>query len=120
MSEPIFMKPGMHIMAPKLTSTAYFINPSHRSVRLYVHPRVSLLGSGLVDTFLWQRIHATIEELLTAPLLCYQCLIKGEPVDLSVYPPIVARQWHSKDVSAATKNCWRCHFLCGLCDVKGN
>jgi hypothetical protein len=28
----------MHVMAPELISTAYFINPSHQSVCLYVYP----------------------------------------------------------------------------------
>jgi hypothetical protein len=35
---------------------------------------------------------------------------------LSMYPPIVARQWLSKYVPAAM-SCWRCHFLYGLCVV---
>jgi hypothetical protein len=75
MPEPIFMKPGMHIMAPEPISTAYFINPSHQSVCLYVYsqtleelldttwrvcgsvclPPISLLGSGSVNTFPRQR-----------------------------------------------------------------
>jgi hypothetical protein len=36
MSESISMKLGMFIMAPEHISTAYFINPSHQSVCLYV------------------------------------------------------------------------------------
>jgi hypothetical protein len=31
------MKLGMYIMAPEPTSMAYFINPSHQSVCLYVY-----------------------------------------------------------------------------------
>jgi hypothetical protein len=38
MPEPIFMKPGMYIMAPEPISMAYFINPSHQSLCLYVYP----------------------------------------------------------------------------------
>jgi hypothetical protein len=38
-----------------------------------------------------------------------------ESAGLSLYPPIVARQRLGKHVSAATKNCWRRRFLCGLC-----
>jgi hypothetical protein len=53
-------------MAPEPISTAYFINPSHHSVCLYVYIRLSLLGNGSIDTFLWQRIYETIEELLEA------------------------------------------------------
>jgi hypothetical protein len=40
MAEPIFMKLGMYIMAPKPISAAYFINPSHQSVCLYVYPLI--------------------------------------------------------------------------------
>jgi hypothetical protein len=38
MSHTIFMELGMHIMAPEHISTAYFINPSHQYVCLYVYP----------------------------------------------------------------------------------
>jgi hypothetical protein len=40
MREPIFMKLGMYIIAPEPISTAYFINPSHQSVCLYVYPLI--------------------------------------------------------------------------------
>jgi hypothetical protein len=36
--EPVFMKLGIYVMAPEPIWTAYFINPSHQSVRLYVCP----------------------------------------------------------------------------------
>jgi hypothetical protein len=64
--EPNLMERGTYIMAPKCILTAYFINPFHQSVHLYVYPPI-------VD---WQRLgenvtaamytHATIEELLDA------------------------------------------------------
>jgi hypothetical protein len=38
MPEPILIKLGMYIMAPEPISKAYFINPSHHSVCLYVYP----------------------------------------------------------------------------------
>jgi hypothetical protein len=76
--ELIFIKFGLYIMAPEPISAAYFINPSHRSVYLYVS-LLSLQGNGSANTFLRQRIIVTIEELLDA----YVC---G-----SVYPPIIAR-----------------------------
>jgi hypothetical protein len=41
------MKLGMYSMAPEPISTAYFINPSHQSVCLFVCP-LSLLGNGSV------------------------------------------------------------------------
>jgi hypothetical protein len=40
MSEPIFMKLGIFIMAPEAILTAYFVNPSHHSVCLYVYPPI--------------------------------------------------------------------------------
>jgi hypothetical protein len=40
MPETIFIKFGMYIMSPEHISTAYFINPSHQSVYLYVYPPV--------------------------------------------------------------------------------
>jgi hypothetical protein len=67
------MKLGMYIMAPEPISAAYFINPFHQSVCLYVCmfiPRIvarqrigkivfllSLLGNGWVKTLPLQRIH---------------------------------------------------------------
>jgi hypothetical protein len=38
MSQPIFMKLGTYIMATEHISMAYFINPSHQYVCLYVYP----------------------------------------------------------------------------------
>jgi hypothetical protein len=35
--DPLFIKLGMYITAPEPISTAYFINPSHQSVCLYVY-----------------------------------------------------------------------------------
>jgi hypothetical protein len=40
MFESIFMKTGMYIMATEPISVSYFINPSHQSVCLYVHPYI--------------------------------------------------------------------------------
>jgi hypothetical protein len=40
MPEPIFIKFGMCIMAPEPISMAYFINPSHQSVCLYLYPSI--------------------------------------------------------------------------------
>jgi hypothetical protein len=64
MLDPIVMKLGMCIMEPESISTAYFINPSHESVRLYP-PIVATqrLGKNLTAAI---NAHATIEELLDA------------------------------------------------------
>jgi hypothetical protein len=64
MADPIIMKLGMHIMAPGPISTAYFINPSHQSVCLYVYlPIVAGQQFGKNVTAA-TNTHATIEELL--------------------------------------------------------
>jgi hypothetical protein len=64
--KPAFMKFDIYIMVLETISTSYFLNPPHQSVCLHVNPHVSLLGNGSVYRFPWQRIHATIEELLEA------------------------------------------------------
>jgi hypothetical protein len=45
------------------------------------------------------------------------CLIKGESMGLSVYPPIFTGQKLGKDVPTVMKNCWRLRFLCGPCHI---
>jgi hypothetical protein len=77
-SKPIFLKFGMYIMEPKPNRTAYFINPSHQFVCLYVSPFIvagQRLGKNLL-IFARQRhsknfiavtnTHATVEKLLEA------------------------------------------------------
>jgi hypothetical protein len=60
---PIFIKLGMCIMAPEPISAAYFINPSHQSLCLYVYPPiVARQRLGKNDTAVTSR-HAKIEEL---------------------------------------------------------
>jgi hypothetical protein len=63
MAEPIFMKLGMHIMAPEPIWTAYFINASHQFVCLYVYVARQRLGKNVTAA---TKLHATIEELLDA------------------------------------------------------
>jgi hypothetical protein len=68
----------MHVTAPEPSLTVYFINPSHLSVCVSL---LSLLGTGSVNTIQWQRIHATIEELLGRVclwvFLCISLLLLG-------------------------------------------
>jgi hypothetical protein len=83
--------------------TAYYINPFHQSVYLYVYPSYrckgtaplslslhTVLGNGSVNMNPRQKIHATIQELLDVSLsvryLSYERRVCG-----SVYPPILAR-----------------------------
>jgi hypothetical protein len=42
MPESIFMKPGAYIMATEPIPTAYFLNPSHQSVYLYIPYRLQV------------------------------------------------------------------------------
>jgi hypothetical protein len=56
----------MYIMAPELISTAYFINPSHQSVCLYVYLLIvacQRLGTNVTAV---TNTRAAIEELLDA------------------------------------------------------
>jgi hypothetical protein len=67
------MRLGMYIMAPEPISTAYFINPSHQSVCLYVYPYI-VARPGLGRNFTAAtNTRETMEELLDGP-----CLIKGK------------------------------------------
>jgi hypothetical protein len=59
-SEPVFMKLGLYVMATEPVSTSYFINPSNQSLSIYVS-LYPVLDNGSVNTFPRQRIHAKIE-----------------------------------------------------------
>jgi hypothetical protein len=60
MTEPIFMKFGMYIMASQPISTAYFINTFYQSVYLYVYlPTVVRQRLGKIVTVA-TNTHATI------------------------------------------------------------
>jgi hypothetical protein len=75
--ESIIMKLGMFIIASDPISTAYFINPSHPSVCLYVYPLIiagQRPGKNVTAVTL---THATIEDLLNASLLRDPRFIKG-------------------------------------------
>jgi hypothetical protein len=66
MSEAIFMKLDMYVMAPEPILTAFFINPFCQSVGLYVYPPVvdkQRLGKNVTAA---TNTDATIEELLDA------------------------------------------------------
>jgi hypothetical protein len=66
MAESIFTKLGMYIVAPESISTAYFINPSHKSVYLYVYPPL-VARQRLHKHFTAAKVkHPTIVELLNA------------------------------------------------------
>jgi hypothetical protein len=64
MPKPICMKTGMYIMAPEPISTTYIINPTHRSVCLYVYPLIVARQRLRKNVTAVTNTHATIEELL--------------------------------------------------------
>jgi hypothetical protein len=75
MPEPIFMKLGMHIMAPETISMAYLIPPI--SLCVYMCIPLSLLGNGSVETLPLQRIHTQRQQnRSTRRVLCGPCRIK--------------------------------------------
>jgi hypothetical protein len=101
MAEPIFIKPGMNIIAPEPISTTSFINPSHQSACLYVYP--SLLGNGSVKCIpsfgAGQRLGKhfpaatnTHYNGIVGRVIFYAIrVLSKETLGLCVYPPIIAR-----------------------------
>jgi hypothetical protein len=65
MHEPVSMKLA-YIMAPEPISTAYFINPSHQFVCLYVYPPIVTRQWPSKNVIAATNTHETIEELLDA------------------------------------------------------
>jgi hypothetical protein len=55
------MKLGMYTVAPEAISTAYFINPSHQSVCLYVYPTIVARQRLWKNVTQATNIHVTIE-----------------------------------------------------------
>jgi hypothetical protein len=74
MPEQILMKLGMHmhIMEPEPISTAYFINPSHQSLCLYVRPSMVAVPWLSKNVTTASNTHTTTEEL------CRPYSIKGK------------------------------------------
>jgi hypothetical protein len=59
---PEIVKLGMYVMAPEPISTAYFLNPFHQSVSLYVHFTVQRFSKKKVTAEIIT--YATIVQLL--------------------------------------------------------
>jgi hypothetical protein len=90
MAVPVFMKLGMYIIAPEHISTAYFINPSHQSVCLYVYPPIVARLQLGKNTHIVSRqqlsknvtaatnIHTKIEKLLNASFSMRSVLCQGK------------------------------------------
>jgi hypothetical protein len=60
------MKLITYIMVPEPILMAYFINPSHKSACLYVHPHIAATQRLDNKVNAATNTHATIEELLDA------------------------------------------------------
>jgi hypothetical protein len=76
--EPIFIKFDMYIMAPEPISTAFFINPSHQSVCLYVYPPfVARQRLGKIFTAA-TKTHAWLEYFWTRRFMYGPFRIKGK------------------------------------------
>jgi hypothetical protein len=65
MHEPILMKLGVHMMAPKPISMAYFIIPWHQSVCLCVSP-IAATQRFAKNVTAARNIHTTLELFLDA------------------------------------------------------
>jgi hypothetical protein len=93
--KPICMKLRMYNMAPEPISAAYFINPFHQSLYMYL-PIVARQRLGKIVTA-ETNTNATVGELFKASFsmryVWYQRRVCG-----SVYPPIVARKRFGKHV----------------------
>jgi hypothetical protein len=64
MPEPVFRKLGIDIMATEPISLAYFLNPSHQSVCLYINSLI-IARQGLSKNITGATsTHPTVEELL--------------------------------------------------------
>lgn len=104
MPEPIFMKPSIYIMAAKPFSVVFSINPSNHSVfqdtqtmSMFYRCKTTLrivfftsVPGNCPEIRSRNKENTIIDELLDTPLLCGQCLMKGESLGLYVYPLIVA------------------------------
>jgi hypothetical protein len=69
------------------------------SFTFFPYPPPLLPDNGSVNTFLWQQVHTTMEEMLDALFSLWSVSYKSR-VCVSV-PPIVAMQWLGKHVPVA-------------------
>jgi hypothetical protein len=89
MPEPLVMKFGTYIMAPELTSTMYFINPSLQSVCMCIPPSVARQQLGKHIPVATNALNN--RRIVECIVFCAVSVIsKGESVGLFVYPPVAA------------------------------
>jgi hypothetical protein len=87
MTEHIFMKFGMYIVAPEPISTAYFINRPHQSLSIGVSHIVARQRLGKYVTSV-TNTHATIRELLRG-VVFYAVHVVSRKVGFSVFPELL-------------------------------
>jgi hypothetical protein len=68
----------MYIMPPEPTSMAYFIDPSHQSVCLYVYPSVVARQWLRKNVTVAMNTHTTIEELLDSLFSVWSMSYQGK------------------------------------------
>jgi hypothetical protein len=97
-----------YVMAPEPISTAYFINPSRKSLCLCVYPHI------IARQALSKHVPAAKN---TLAVFCAVRVVSKESLCIPLSLP---GSGSVKHVPAAKKNCWRRYFfLCGPCHVKG-
>jgi hypothetical protein len=100
MPEPIIMKLGIYIMTPEPISTAYFINPSHQSVCLYMYP-LSLLGNGSVKRYRENEYTRNKRRIVGGVVLYAICVLCGPfvlPELLVIFFLLVMRNFLTHDI----------------------
>jgi hypothetical protein len=85
MAEPFFMKLGTYIMAPELISAAYFINPSHQSVCLYMYPTIAARQRLRINVNAATNTHAKLGKIV-GRVVFYAVRLISKECRLSVLP----------------------------------
>jgi hypothetical protein len=87
MPEPIIMKPGTYITAPEPITTAYFTNPSHQSVCLYVYPSLIFARQRLGKHVPTATNTHKNRRIVRRVIFCTVFVLSKESLWVSVYPP---------------------------------
>jgi hypothetical protein len=84
-------------------------------------PLLSVLGNGTANMFPCSHTKNACNNIIRVGHVIFYAVrvLSKRNLWVSVYPPIVARYQHGKDVPTAMKNCWSRSFLCGPCDNIG-
>jgi hypothetical protein len=106
----LYMKLGMHVMAPESISTAYFLNPSHESVYVYLYRP---MHSSVILTYLLTELSPSWEAAVFLTNFCNELIFYGEELltplptpKLGDHPLSVARDCLF-NIFSATLHIWR-------------